>query len=262
MTSEINILFLGSGTSTGVPQIGCRCAVCSSDDPKNKRLRSSVYVEADGLRLLLDSSPDLRQQALRANISSVDAVLYTHAHVDHVGGFDDLRAFCWRREDRLPIYASSETLKTLKSMYGWAFNPKMNYKGYVRPEPHAVSHSFRLGNIKITPLPVVHAKVHTLAYRLEYADLRLVYMPDVKRIPFSSLRRMHDLDLLIVDGLRYEPHSTHFCVQDALDLVREIQPRQTLLTHLSHALDYHSLPVVLPPGVRPAYDGLSISLNR
>ena len=119
MTSVMNILFLGTGTSTGVPQIGCSCAVCTSPDPRNRRLRSSIYVEAAGTRLLLDSSPDLRQQALRENITDVDAVLYTHAHVDHVGGFDDLRAFCWRRSGGLPMYASPMTVDALRTMYGW-----------------------------------------------------------------------------------------------------------------------------------------------
>ena len=166
MTSVMNILFLGTGTSTGVPQIGCSCAVCTSPDPRNRRLRSSIYVEAAGTRLLLDSSPDLRQQALRENITDVDAVLYTHAHVDHVGGFDDLRAFCWRRSGGLPMYASPMTVDALRTMYGWAFVPKPGRSGYVRPEPHEVTAPFRVGNVLATPLPVLHAGVETYAYLL------------------------------------------------------------------------------------------------
>lgn len=151
MTSVMNILFLGTGTSTGVPQIGCSCAVCTSPDPRNKRLRSSIYVEASGTRILLDSSPDLRQQALRENITDLDAVLYTHAHVDHIGGFDDLRAFCWRRTGGLPMYASPETMKTLRTMYGWAFESGKARTGYVRPEPHEATEPFRVGSVLAHP---------------------------------------------------------------------------------------------------------------
>ena len=214
MTSVMNILFLGTGTSTGVPQIGCSCAVCTSPDPRNRRLRSSVYVEAAGARLLLDSSPDLRQQALREHITDVDAVLYTHAHVDHVGGFDDLRAFCWRRSGGLPMYASPMTVDTLRTMYGWAFVPKPGRSGYVRPEPHEVTAPFRVGNVLATPLPVLHAGVETYAYLLEAEGRSLVYMPDVKSIPEPSLERMKGVDLLIIDGLRYHLRPTHMCLKD------------------------------------------------
>ena len=216
MTSVMNILFLGTGTSTGVPQIGCSCAVCTSPDPRNKRLRSSIYVEASGTRILLDSSPDLRQQALRENITDLDAVLYTHAHVDHIGGFDDLRAFCWRRTGGLPMYASPETMKTLRTMYGWAFESGKARTGYVRPEPHEATEPFRVGSVLATPLPVDHAAVDTCAYMLESGGMRLVYMPDVKSIPEASLERMKGADLLIIDGLRYDLHPTHMCLDESL----------------------------------------------
>lgn len=260
MTSVMNILFLGTGTSTGVPQIGCSCAVCTSPDPRNKRLRSSVYVEAGGSRILLDSSPDLRQQALREHITDVDAVLYTHAHVDHVGGFDDLRAFCWRRTGGLPMYASPETMRALRSMYGWAFEPKTVQTGYVRPEPHEVAEPFCVGTVLATPLPVNHGSVETYAYMLESEGRRLVYMPDVKSIPEASLERMKGVDLLIIDGLRYHLHPTHMCLDETLAAIGNIQPRQALLTHLSHDMDYRILSGKLPEQVRPAYDGLRLSL--
>ena len=226
MTSVMNILFLGTGTSTGVPQIGCSCAVCTSPDPRNRRLRSSIYVEAAGTRLLLDSSPDLRQQALRENITDVDAVLYTHAHVDHVGGFDDLRAFCWRRSGGLPMYASPMTVDALRTMYGWAFVPKPGRSGYVRPEPHEVTAPFRVGNVLATPLPVLHAGVETYAYLLEAEGRSLVYMPDVKSIPAPSLERMKGVDLLIIDGLRYHLHPTHMCLEETLAAIAAV--RETL----------------------------------
>lgn len=260
MTSVMNILFLGTGTSTGVPQIGCSCAVCTSSDPRNKRLRSSIYVEASGTRLLLDSSPDLRQQALREGIEDVDAVLYTHAHIDHVGGFDDLRAFCWRRTDGLPMYASPETMRSLRTMYGWAFESRMGTTGYVRPEPHEVEEPFQVGAVLVTPLPVSHAGVETYAYLLESSGRRMVYMPDVKSIPDSSLELMKGADLLIIDGLRYRSHPTHLCLDESLAVIRILQPARAVLTHLSHDMDYDFLSGKLPENVIAAYDGLRLSL--
>lgn len=260
MTSVMNILFLGTGTSTGVPQIGCSCAVCTSPDPRNKRLRSSIYVEASGTRILLDSSPDLRQQALRENITDLDAVLYTHAHVDHIGGFDDLRAFCWRRTGGLPMYASPETMKTLRTMYGWAFESGKARTGYVRPEPHEATEPFRVGSVLATPLSVDHAAVDTCAYMLESEGRRLVYMPDVKSIPEASLERMKGADLLIIDGLRYDLHPTHMCLDESLAAIRAIEPGQAFLTHLSHNMDYRILSGRLPENVGAAYDGLRLSL--
>lgn len=260
MTSVMNILFLGTGTSTGVPQIGCSCAVCTSPDPRNKRLRSSIYVEAAGTRLLLDSSPDLRQQALRENIADVDAVLYTHAHIDHVGGFDDLRAFCWRRPAGLPMYASPETMDTLRNMYGWAFERKTVKTGYVRPEPHEVTEPFSVGAVLATPVPVDHASVETYAYMLETGGRSMAYMPDVKSIPEVSLERMKGVDLLIIDGLRYHQHPTHMCLEESLAAIRAIGPGKAVLTHLSHDMDYLILSGKLPENVMAGYDGLRLSL--
>ncbi len=257
----MNILFLGTGTSTGVPQIGCSCPVCVSADPRNKRLRSSIFIEAAGLKLLVDSSPDLRQQALRAHLTALDAVLYTHCHVDHVGGFDDLRAFCWRRKDGLPMYASPQAMDGLRLMYGWAFQPPMTEaSGYVRPEPHEVTQTFRIGELTITPVPVQHAWVHTNAYLIEHEGVRVVYMPDVKAIPAESLELIKGVDLLIIDGLRYTDHPTHMTLDEALDAIGHVQPKQALLTHLSHHMDYEDLSARLPANVKPAYDGLRVTL--
>lgn len=260
MTSVMSILFLGTGTSTGVPQIGCSCQVCSSSDSRNKRLRSSIYVETAGARILIDASPDLRQQALREKITELDAVLYTHPHIDHVGGFDDLRAFCWHRADGLPMYASPATMNALKAMYPWAFGPSMGQTGYVRPDPYEVTEPFRVGDLAITPLPVLHARVETYAYMLEAEGRRMIYMPDVKSIPPSSLEQMRGVDLLIIDGLRYRQHSTHMCLEESLDAIAAIRPGKAVLTHLSHEMDYHNLCRELPEHVIPAHDGLRLSL--
>jgi len=187
-------------------------------------------------------------------------VLYTHAHVDHIGGFDDLRAFCWRRTGGLPMYASPETMKTLRTMYGWAFESGKARTGYVRPEPHEATEPFRVGSVLATPLPVDHAAVDTCAYMLESGGMRLVYMPDVKSIPEASLERMKGADLLIIDGLRYDLHPTHMCLDESLAAIRAIEPGQAFLTHLSHNMDYRILSGRLPENVGAAYDGLRLSL--
>lgn len=260
MTSVMNILFLGTGTSVGVPQIGCTCPVCLSTEEKNKRLRSSLLVEIDGLRILIDASPDLRQQALRSGINNVDAVLFTHSHVDHVGGFDDLRAFCWHREGGLPMYASEETMAALKNIYAWAFYPPVQHSGYVRPEPYVFTKSFKIGAVLVTPLPVQHGWVDVHGFMLDYGGKRIIYMPDVKTISTEVIEKMRGVDLLIIDGLRYSEHPTHLNVTEALEVIRQISPKRAILTHLSHEIDYQTLSAELPLGVEPAYDNLRISI--
>lgn len=180
--------------------------------------------------------------------------------MDHVGGFDDLRAFCWRRSGGLPLYASPQTMEALRTMYGWAFEPKPGRSGYVRPEPHEVTEPFRVGNVLVTPLPVMHAGVETYAYVLEAEGQRLAYMPDVKSIPEASLEAMKGVDLLIIDGLRYHLHPTHLCLEESLAAIAAIRPGRAVLTHMSHDMDYGILSGKLPENVMPAYDGLRLSL--
>lgn len=258
MTSELKILFLGTGTSTGVPLIGCQCEVCQSSSPKNKRLRSSVIIDDGSTRLLVDSSPDLRQQALREGISSVDAVVYTHCHLDHVAGFDDLRAFCWKRTDRLPIYGSPETLSVLERMYPWAFDPANTYQGYVRPRGICINRPRLIGNIEVTPVPVLHAGVETNGYVFRKGNVRIGYACDAVAVPDSSIPLFQGLDLLVLDCLRYDDHPTHMNLEHTLKVFEQTQPRQGLLTHMSHSFDFDELAQKLPPHISPAYDGLSL----
>ncbi|MEP5504640.1 MAG: MBL fold metallo-hydrolase, partial [Luteolibacter sp.] len=156
------LTFLGTGTSVGVPVIGCSCPVCKSTDPRNNRTRSSITVESGGVRILVDSGPDLREQALREGISSIDAIVYTHGHVDHVAGFDELRAFCWGKDKPLPLYSTESCLKVLKTMFGWAFHPDNIHRGYVKPDPIPLGTGIRIGEISVTPLPVTHGGVETV----------------------------------------------------------------------------------------------------
>ena len=257
----MKVLFLGSGTSTGVPVIGCDCKVCSSDDPRNKRLRSSVLVSAGDTTLLVDSCPDLRRQALRHQLTAVDAVVYTHEHLDHTAGFDDLRAFCWHRTERLPIIAGEQCLAALRRMCAWAFDESNTYQGYVRPA--ARSHGgvpFRIGCIEVTPVPVLHATVETYGYVFRAEGKSFGYVPDIQELPADSRPLLSGLDALAMDGLRYPEHRTHLCIDANVALMRELAPRQGFVTHSGHGVEYHELAAYLPPFMAPAYDGLELQL--
>jgi phosphoribosyl 1,2-cyclic phosphate phosphodiesterase len=257
-----SITFLGTGTSVGVPVIGCDCAVCRSADPRNQRLRSSIVVRAGEVTVLVDSGPDLRAQALRENLREIDAVLYTHAHLDHVAGFDELRAFCWHRAGPLPMYGTGACLDQLRGMFAWAFAGENAYKGYVRPDPRPVEGPFQIGGLRISPLPVEHAAVVTVGFLFETEEgRRLAYLPDVKRIPPATMERISGVDALVVDALRPMPHPTHFSLEEALSAAREAGARRTWLTHLGHENDHAALQQELPEGVEVAWDGLQVALD-
>ena len=220
-------------------------------------------METGGTRILIDSGPDLREQALREGISSIDAIVYTHGHVDHVAGFDELRAFCWGKKEPLPLYATESCLGVLKTMFAWAFHTDNIHRGYVKPDPRLLGKGVSIGDISITPLPVSHGSVETVGLLFEMPDgFRLAYIPDVKSIPQSTMEMLTDLDLLVIDTLRDGPHSTHLSLPEALAISGQLTPARTLLTHMSHDLDHATLAASLPPGVSPAYDGLRISLEN
>lgn len=255
------LTFLGTGTSTGVPVIGCTCAVCRSDDPRNVRLRSSVLLETAQSTLLVDAGPDLRQQALRAGLKRVDAVLYTHGHMDHVVGFDELRAFCWSREEPLPLYANRGCMDILRSMFAWAFADTNVYRGYIKPGPVLVEGDFVLGDWSIRPLPVLHGTVETNGYLFAQPGLRRVaYLPDVKHVPDSTMELLAGVDVLILDALHYRSHPTHLSVTEALEVIERVAPGHAYLMHCSHEIDHATLESELPPQVRVAYDTLTIDL--
>lgn len=246
-----------------MPVIGCSCVVCSSDNPRNQRLRSSVVLHVADTTLLVDSGPDLRCQALREGLSKVDGVLYTHAHLDHVAGFDELRAFCWRRDKPLPLYGTAECLDTLKVMFAWAFSPDNSHHGYIKPDPREVDGPFHYGALRITPLPVQHAAVETIGYRFDHPQMRsLAYLPDVKRIPAETLRLLQGTEVLVLDALRAKPHPTHFSITESLAAAAAIGAAETWLTHLGHENDHDDLAAVLLPGVGVAWDRLRLELGR
>ena len=259
MAADFELTFLGTGTSVGVPVIGCPCRVCHSEDPRNKRTRSSIHVRAGDLSILVDSGPDLREQALREKLTKVDAVIYTHSHVDHVVGFDELRAFCWHREEPLPLHATAECMATIRNMFGWAFSEENIYRGYIKPAPSIIEGPFSLGHLEITPLPVVHAKADTVGFLFRSPGAPAVaYIPDVKLVPEPTMELLHGVDILIIDALRTAPHPTHLSTDEALEIISRCGAKRGYLTHLSHESDHHELVAILPDGIQVAYDGLKI----
>lgn len=253
------LTFLGTGTSVGVPVIGCDCAVCTSPDPRNRRTRSSILVETDEVKVLVDTGPDLREQALREKMTRVDHVLYTHDHVDHIVGFDEIRAFCWRREDPMPLHGSPHTLDTLARMFPWAFGNTA--KNYVRPDPRPFTdfQELTLGDLSVVPFPVQHGPSPTHGFLFKVpGDRRMAYIPDAKVIPPESRAHLAGLDLLIIDALRPVPHVTHMSLGEALECAAELAPAQTALTHMTHDLDFVETTATLPPNTVLATDGLTL----
>lgn len=241
--------------------IGCRCAVCRSTDPRDQRTRASLYVDDGVLPFLIDTATDLRTQCLREGIADVGAVLYTHHHADHVLGLDDLRRFCELRRERLPIFGPASTLDVLARMFPYAFEPAADASGYVRLRPQAVDAPFPLGSLTVTPLPVPHGRITTFGYLLERDGRKLLaYLSDCQAVPENILWTIRSVEVLIIDGLRDEPHPTHLTTQEAVKVARQVEARRTYLTHLTHHKSHRHREAELPEDVAPAFDGLSITL--
>jgi phosphoribosyl 1,2-cyclic phosphate phosphodiesterase len=260
--SKLTVTVLGSGTSQGVPMIGCRCAVCQSADPRDKRTRSSIYLAAPQANILVDTTPDLRQQALREGLDHLDAVLFTHPHADHIMGFDDLRRFCEIQGGLLPIYGSAETLAQVERIFFYAFNPKKKVPGYVHVAPQVVTGPFELGGIEITPLPVPHGAVFTLGFLFSLGRRKLLaYLSDCASVPEPVRAMISGVEVLIVDGLRDRPHPTHLTVSAAVEVALAIGARRSFLTHQTHEKRHADRLRDLPAGVEVAYDGMKFGFE-
>ena len=258
--AELTITFLGTGTSHGVPMIGCDCRVCRSADPRDQRTRASIYVETPECAWVVDTGPDFRAQALRERVRRVDAVVYTHAHTDHIMGFDDLRIFCHGGRD-LPIHASPETMRDLERVFLFAFNGLNRWPGYMRPAPRLIGGPFTLGATEVTPLPVEHGRAQVNGYLFSRGGEPLVaYLSDCKVVPDAAIERIRGVRHLIADALRHQPHPTHMSVSEALALAEKVRPGQTWFTHLCHDLMHAETEAALPVGVRVAYDGMKIEM--
>lgn len=255
----MRITLLGTGTSVGVPMIGCACAVCTSDDPRDQRSRTGLLIEHDEQRLLVDISADFRQQALRAKIDRLDALLITHCHADHVFGLDDIRPFNFR-QGPLPLYASATTWRSLRRVFYYIFEREHIGGGLPQIIPHTIEDELTVCGLRVTPLTVIHGRSEVTAFRFSDGQRAVAFITDCNEIPASSLAKLRDLDLLIIDALRYTPHPTHLHLEQTLAYIAQLQPRRALLTHMSHDLKHAELARALPAGVEPAYDGLQIEL--
>lgn len=257
---DLTLTFLGTGTSVGIPMIGCDCETCRSTDPRDNRLRSSLWLRTPELSWVVDTGPDFRTQVLRAGIRQMDAALFTHPHMDHLTGFDDLRRFTIEPDQFLPIYAMPSCLAMLERMFTFAFNGENRYRGYLKPFPKPIHGPFHLGETLVTPLPVQHGKVETIGYLFSRRDIKLcAYFPDAKVIPPETLEALEGVDTLILDALRHTEHPTHMNFVEALAVQNRLKPRRTYLTHLQCEIMHSRAEPLLPEGVKIAYDGLELN---
>lgn len=254
---QLTVTFLGTGTSQGVPMIGCDCEVCRSSDPRDNRLRSSIYVETPECAFVVDTGTDFRTQALRENIRRVDAVIFTHSHTDHIMGFDDLRRFAYER-GFMPVYASAETMRDLQRVFQFAFEGLNPFPGYLKPDPHIVDGTFSLGATEITPLPVPHGNYTVNGYLFSRGKKKLAaYLSDCSEVPPNIVDVIKGVQVLIIDALRDKPHPTHLSVAQALEVAKRVGPAKTYFTHIAHELP-HSAESRFPKTARIAYDGLKL----
>jgi phosphoribosyl 1,2-cyclic phosphate phosphodiesterase len=257
--AHTSIEFLGTGTSQGVPVIACGCAVCTSTDPRDNRLRSSVIVRYNGATILIDAGPDLRQQMLRAKVTDVDAVLLTHEHMDHIAGIDELRSFNFHLQRPMDIYANVATNLAVRRMFHYAFATEHRYPGV----PELVLHELGAGavvvaGVPVQPLEVLHYRMPVLGFRIG----NLAYITDAKTISPDVMEQIHGVDVLVLNALRKKTHISHLNMAEALEVVEKVNPRQAFFTHISHLLGTHAeVDGELPEGVALAYDGLAVEIS-
>lgn len=254
------VTVLGSATSMGVPTIGCNCAVCHSSDPLDRRTRPSVMIEWDDHRVLIDSGPDFREQAIREGIDRLDAVLYTHGHADHILGLDDLRPLTYPRitgGSRIPLYATADTARTLQSVFKYVFDDNYKYGGIAKVELHEIRETFELLDLKVIPVPIMHGDAQIIGFRIgEFA-----YLTDFSSVPDESIAMLKGVQVVFLDALRHEPHPTHSTVANSIMIAARIGAAKTYFTHISHDLAHEATNQTLPEGVRLAYDGLRVEID-
>lgn len=259
---KVSATLLGTGTSMGVPVVGCDCEVCTSEDPRDRRLRCSLLIDAVAVgrapvQILVDTSTDLRQQALTYGVERIDAILFTHAHADHILGLDEVRVFNFRQGAPIPCLGTRETLERIRRTFAYVFEDGEEGGGKPKLDLREVDGPFRLFGLDVVPVPVLHGSLEVLGFRFG----NFAYVTDCNSIPPSSLELLRGVEVLVLDALRYRPHPTHFSIAESLEIVAQLGPRQTYFTHLTHEVRHGAPAIDLPEGVAFGYDGLRIELS-
>jgi phosphoribosyl 1,2-cyclic phosphate phosphodiesterase len=257
---QVELLFLGTGTSAGVPMIACHCETCTSTDPRDKRTRPSVVISYGNTRVLVDTSPELRLQCVANNVDSIDAIVFTHAHADHIMGLDDVRRFNAVKQGPLDVYCDDRAFTALERIFGYAFRePSPEMKVF---RPHLIRHRiegvFEIHGVRWTPVPLFHGDMPVLGFRVG----TIAYCTDVSRIPDSSYDLLRGLDVLVLDALQWKRHVTHFSVEEAIEAAKLIGAKRTYFTHIAHALKHEATNAKLPATIELAYDGLRLTAGR
>jgi phosphoribosyl 1,2-cyclic phosphate phosphodiesterase len=249
----VKITFLGTGTSQGVPVIACDCETCLSDDPRDKRLRTSVLIENGETTIVIDAGPDFRQQMLREKVRKLDAILLTHEHKDHIAGMDDVRAFNYKSQDAIDIFAEERVQKAVRKEYSYVF-AEYQYPGIPKMRLNQITdYGFKINGISLIPLRVFHYRLPVYGFRMG----NFAYITDANYVPEETKEKLFGIKYLVINALRKEKHISHFSLREAIDLIREISPRKAFITHISHQMGcYEEVSAILPPGIMLAYDGL------
>jgi phosphoribosyl 1,2-cyclic phosphate phosphodiesterase len=254
---KATLTVLGSGTSMGVPTIGCTCAVCHSTDPHDRRTRPSVLLEFGSKFVLIDTTPDFREQAIRERIRQIDAVVYTHTHADHILGIDDLRPLSYHRDGKIPLFARPEAAEFIRNMFRYIFDADYKFGGLARLELKPIDGMFELFGVCFQPIPIIHGETEIFGYRFGSA----AYLTDFSQIPESSMPLLQGLDVLFLDGLRYKPHPTHSTVDNSIRIADQLKAKRVFFTHICHDLPHEKTNATLPPHVRLSYDGMKLEFE-
>jgi phosphoribosyl 1,2-cyclic phosphate phosphodiesterase len=254
----MKVIILGTGTSQGIPVIGCKCETCLSSNSKDKRLRTSAFIEADGQKILIDTSIDFRQQMLKNRIDDIDSVLYTHHHVDHINGMDDLRQITQKHKKTIMLYGNKTTVDELKITFRYVFDKEL-IRHHAVPLVHfnrITNRKFKLGNIEVTPVECLHGSLKIFGYRIK----DFAYITDCSAISDTELKKLTGLKVLVINALRIRPHPTHFNLQQAIEVSKTVKPKKTFFTHLTHDIIHDKINSSLPKGIELGYDGVEFNL--